>query len=135
MSVQNATLMVGGTVATTGGTSTAFVPNGAIVSGGVQIVDSTNTNAVSRASITCRTIKQAALDTLTGLFTGKIKRQAQLVRPKVLASGRVTFPLIRVELEVPADCTDAEISALLSEGAQLCVDADFVSFWKVGSLS
>lgn len=135
MGVQNATLLVGATVSATGGTSTAFVPNGASVNNGVQVVDSTNTNAVTRASVTVKTIKQAVLDMATGLFTGKTKRQAQLVRPKVLANGRVVFPLIRIELEVHPENTDAEISALMSEGAQLLTDTDFTSFWKVGNLS
>lgn len=135
MSVQNATLLVGGTVATTGGVSTAFVPNGASVTGGIQVVDSSNTNAVTRASVTCRTIKQATLNTATGTFDGKVKRQVQLVRPKVLTTGKVQFPLIRIEMEFSPENTDAEISALLNEGAQLCVDADFTSFWKIGSLS
>lgn len=135
MGVQNATLLVGGTVATTGGTSTAFVPNGATISGGIQIVDSVNTNAVTRASITLKTIKSAVFDMITGLFTGKTKRQIQLVRPKVLASGRVVFPLVRIEVEAHPENTDAEVSALLSEGAQLLADSDFVSFWKIGSIS
>lgn len=133
MGVQNATLLIGGTVATTGGTSTAFVPNGASVTGGTQLVDSTNTNAVTRASITPRTIKEASLNSATGQFDGKVKRQIQLVRPKVLTSGQVKFPLIRIELEFVPENTDAEISALLNEGAQLCTDLDFTAFWKIGS--
>lgn len=135
MGLQNATLLVGGTVSATGGTSTAFAPNGASVVGGIQIVDTTNSNAVTRASATFRTIKQATLDLVTGLFSGKVKRQAQLVRPKVLASGRVVFPLVRIEVEFSPENTDAEISALLTEGAQLLIDADFTSFWKIGNIS
>lgn len=135
MGVQNATLLVGGTVGTTGGTSTAFVPNGATISGGIQIVDSVNTNAVTRASITLKTIKTAVFDMITGLFTGKTKRQIQLVRPKVLASGRVVFPLVRIEVEMHPENTDAEVLALLSEGAQLLADSDFTSFWRIGSIS
>lgn len=135
MGVQNATLLVGGTVSTAGGTSTAFVPNGATINGGIQIVDSVSTNAVTRASITLKTIKSAVFDMATGLFTGKTKRQVQLVRPKVLASGRVVFPLIRIEIEVHPDNTDAEIMQLLSEGAQLLTDTDFTPFWKIGSIS
>lgn len=135
MGLQNATLMVGATVSTTGGTSTAFVPNGASVTNGTQLVDSTNTNAITRASITAKTIKQAVIDVVTGLFIGKTKRQMQLVRPKVLASGRVVFPLIRIEVETVPDCTDAEITALLNEGAMLLTDTDFISFWKLGSVA
>lgn len=133
MGVQNATILVGGTVSTTGGTSTAFVPNGADVNAGVQIVDSTSTNAITRCNITFRTIKQAVLDMVSGVFTGKTKRQAQLVRPKVLASGRVVFPLVRVEMETHPEMTDAEITALMVEGAQLLADSDFTAFWKMGS--
>lgn len=133
MGLQNATLMVGAVVSSTGGTSTAFVPNGVSVANGIQVVDSTNTNAVTRASITFRTIKSAAIDVVTGLFTGKTKRQVQLVRPKVLANGQVKFPLIRIEIETVPDSTDAEITALLAEGAMLLSDSDFTSFWKIGS--
>ena len=133
MGVQNATLLVGGTVSTTGGTSTAFAPNGATVVGGIQIVDSTNTNAVTRASITLRTIKNAVLDLVTGFYTGKSKRQAQLVRPKVLTSGRVVFPLIRIEIEDHPDMTAAERAQLRVEGAQLLTDSDFINFWEMGA--
>lgn len=133
MGLQTATLMVGATVSSTGGASTAFAANGASVVNGVQIIDSTSTNAITRASMTFRTIKQATLDALTGLFTGKIKRQGQLVRPKVTASGRVVFPLIRIELEVSPESTDAEISALMNEGAMMLTDTDFIPFWKTGS--
>lgn len=133
MGLQNATLMVGAVVSSTGGTSTAFVPNGVSVANGIQVVDSTNTNAVTRASITFRTIKSAAIDVVTGLFTGKTKRQVQLVRPKVLVNGQVKFPLIRIEIETVPDSTDAEITALLAEGAMLLSDSDFTSFWKIGS--
>lgn len=135
MGATNATLLVGATVAATGGTSIAFTPNGSPVTGGIQIVDATNTNAVTRASITIRTIKQAVLDVATGLFVGKVKRQAQLVRPKITASGRVVFPLVRIEVEYSPESTDAEVTALLNEGAQLLVDADFANFWKIGSVS
>lgn len=135
MGVTNATLLVGATIAASGGTVTAFVPNGAPVNGGVQVVDSSNPNAVTRASITCKTIKTAALDVTSGLFVGKIKRQVQLVRPKVLSSGRVVFPLIRIELELSPENTEAENTALLNEGAQLLFDADFLNFWKLGSIS
>lgn len=134
MGVQNATLLVGGTVAASGGTSTAFVPNGAVVSSGIQIIDSVSTNNVTRANITLKTIKQAVFDMVKGVFTGKTKRQVQLVRPKVLANGSVTFPLIRLELEFHPDNTDAEITALLSEGAQLLTDVDFSAFWRLGNL-
>lgn len=133
MGLQNATLMVGAVVSSTGGTSTAFVPNGVSVANGVQVVDSTNTNAVTRASITFRTIKSAVIDVATGLFAGKTKRQVQLVRPKVLTNGQVKFPLIRIEIETVPDSTDAEITALLAEGAMLLSDSDFTSFWKIGS--
>lgn len=133
MGLQNATLMVGAVVSSTGGTSTAFVPNGVSVANGIQVVDSTNTNAVTRASITFRTIKSSVIDVATGLFTGKTKRQVQLVRPKVLTNGQVKFPLIRIEIETVPDSTDAEITALLAEGAMLLSDSDFTSFWKIGS--
>lgn len=133
MPVNGATLAVGGTVSVAGGTSTSFVANSAEVKGGIQVVDSANTNAITRAMITLRTIKSAIVNAVTGKYSGKTKRQAQLVRPKVLGDGSIIFPLIRIEIETHPEMTDAEVSALLSEGAQLCIDSDFTSFWKLGS--
>lgn len=135
MSVQNATLLIGGTVSATGGTSTAFVPNGAQVNSGVQVVDSTDSNAVTRASITCQNVKIPAIDPTTGKYPGKIRRRGTVTRPKVLSDGRVVFQLARIEIEYHPEASDAEITALMSQGAQLLCDSDFTSFWKVGSLA
>jgi len=132
MALQPCSLPVGGTVSVVGGTATSFVPNGAEISGGVQVVDSTNTNAVTRASATFRTIKTAALDQKTGLYVGKTKRQAQLVRPKVQSDGRVVFPLGRLEIEIVPENTEAEIYALLDQLAMLTMAA-YRDFWKLGS--
>lgn len=134
MGVSNPTLMVGATVAATGGTATTFVPNGADVKSGIQLVDSTNTNAITRAVITLRTIKTALFDAIKGMFTGKTRRSCQLVRPKVLVSGQVIFPLIRIEVEDHPEMSDAERAQLRSEGAQMLTDPDFTPFWTLGSI-
>lgn len=135
MPINGATLLVGGSVSASGGTSTAFTVNGAEVKGGVQVVDATNTNAITRAMVTLRNIKNAVVNATTGKYVGKTKRQGQLVRPKVLPDGSIIFPLIRIELETHPEMTSAEVTALLTEGAQLCIDADFTNFWQIGSLS
>lgn len=135
MSVTNATIMVGATVATSGGTSTAFTPNGADISSGIQLVDAVSTNAITRAVITLRTVKSAMFDAVKGMFTGKTRRYMQLVRPKVLANGSVVYPLVRVEVEDHPEMSDAERAQLRTEGAQLLTDADFTQFWVLGSLA
>lgn len=135
MSVTNATLLVGATVAATGGTSVAFTPNGADVKSGIQLVDSVTTNAVTRAVITLRTIKAAVFDAVKGIFTGKTRRMGQVVRPKVLANGQVVFPLVRVEVEDHPEMTDAERAQLRLDGAQLLTDTDFTSFWTLGAVN
>lgn len=133
MALQPCSLPVGATIAITGGTATSFVANSAEVKGGIQVVDSTNTNAVTRASMTFRTIKEATLDSATGTYVGKTKRQAQIVRPKVQADSRVTFPLGRIELEIVPENTPAEIEALLDQIAMIAASATFREFWKIGS--
>lgn len=134
MGIQNATILVGGTVATTGGTSTAFTPNGVDVKGGVQLIDAANANAVTRAMITVRNVRAANLDPATGKYKTKWKRFANIIRPLVLSSGAVTFPVVRIEVEAHPESTQAQVDQLCSEAAQLLTDSDFQAFWRTGSL-
>ena len=47
----------------------------------------------------------------------------------------MTFPLLRLEVEVHPEQTQAEIDAMFSAGAAAACDADFQSFNRTGNLS
>jgi hypothetical protein len=78
-------------------------------------------------------VKQPSLDSL-GIYS-KGRRSIVVTIPKVLASGKQVFPLIRIELEDHPESSAAEVAALLSIGANVLIDADFSSFWSTGSVA
>lgn len=133
MALQNASIPIGATYTPAGGTATTFSPDGVEVKGGLHQSDPTATDMRVQRSLTSKN-RPARLDPKTGEWT-KAKRGHAIVFPKILASGKMTFPLIRIEVEVHPEQTQAEIDAMFSAGTAACCDADFLSFNRTGNLS
>jgi len=133
MSLQNATLMDGATaMAPTGGSTMTFTPDGTVVPNGVHTANSAQTDFRIRENMTIK-VKNPSLGT-DGVYS-KDKKSITYVEPKILASGKVVFNLIRIEREVHPESTAAEALNLSMMGAQILSDSDFLSFWSGGSLS
>lgn len=131
MGLQNASILVGSTLSATGGTALTFSLDGQQVSGGIHVSDAATTDFRVRPNFTAKT-KIPTVDSL-GVYS-KGKRSLTFVRPKILASGKTVFPLVRIELEDHPEMTQAEVDALISQGAQLLFDADCTAYWRTGSL-
>ena len=134
MSVQNASLSIGATVTVSGGTAATFAPSGKTIPDGIQTVCTTDTNPVTRRSITHKS-REATINQATGKFGGKSKRSCVFVMPEVLPDGSISFDLIRIEVECHPQSASTKLSALLSGGTQLLNDADYANFWPLGSMS
>lgn len=133
MPISGATVMAGATgITVTAGTSKTYSPNGVVVPSGIQIADTAETDYRIRKNMTFKN-RQPTLDSL-GVYS-KDKKGATYVQPKILASGKTVFNLIRVEREVHPESTAAEALELNYIAAQLVSDPDFASLWSVGSLS
>lgn len=132
MAISGLVIAVGATAigAVTGGVSTTFTDDKADVNGGVHTIDGSDMNYFTRKSITyrARQPKQLADGSIQ-----KAKRTSQLAIPKLKADGTLTNSVIRVELEVDPEVTEAEIVSLLICGAQMATGTGAASFWKVGS--
>lgn len=128
----SATILAGGTPSVTGGTSQTFTLDSTKVNNGVHMQDATVADYRVRPALTA----VAKLPTLQsdGSYT-KQKCSAVLIRPKILASGKTVFNLVRIEVEVHPELSAADHLALRNDAAQLLFDSDFSNFWNVGSLS
>lgn len=133
MSVQNAIVKSGSTAMTpTGGSDVTFTPDGVSVANGIHVADAAQTDYRIRRNIT---FKNKVPTLLTDSSYSKDKKSVTFVAPKILASGKTVFNLIRIEREVHPESTAAEALDLCMVGAQLVSDADFTAFWASGSLA
>jgi hypothetical protein len=120
----------GGT--TTGGTAMALSSDGQEVKNGIHVADMAETNFLVRTNATLKTRNpQKQSD---GSYS-KAKRYATIVVPKQIASGEISFNLVRIEVEAHPESTDAELTNLHMLGAQIFTDSDLTAFLKTGSLA
>lgn len=131
MPIKGATLVVGGTVSTTGGTSKTFTEVGETIKNGVKVADFSVTDSRIRPTVTCVN-RPATLNNL-GKFISKDKKTVRLVIPRIEADGSVTFPLREIRCEDSPSMTDAEKSTLNGYVAQIMTDPDFQQFILYGT--
>lgn len=118
--------------APTGGTAVTLTENGVAITNGKSVADAGNTNFLTRLFAYFRNkppVKQPDKSYSKGKRTGTI------VQPKLIASGEYVNNLIRIEMEVHPESSDAEMTSLMFNGSQLLSDPDTSSFWKSGSLA
>lgn len=131
MALSNATVLNGATISATGGTTMTFALSGKDVPSGVEIVDVGATSYVTRTSASFK-VKMPTYNATSNSWS-KGSREVTLVKPKVLASGDVVFPVVRIKVETHPEMTAAEEVELRKEAAQILFDADFETFFVTGS--
>lgn len=132
MALENMSLPLGATLTAAGGTATVFTNDGQTVTNGKHLIVPADTSYVTRRSITAK-VRNAAVQS-DGSYS-KTKREMQFVAPFVLASGKTSFNVIRISLEIHPEAEATLRSQLLSAGALLFSDSDAAEFWATGSLS
>jgi hypothetical protein len=68
-----------------------------------------------------------------GEFT-KQKSSLRIVRPSVLASGKVVYNLIRIEIEVHPEDGATEVANLRALGLSALNSSDFDEFFEAGAI-
>lgn len=131
MPISNATLLLGGTVAASGGTSKTWTDVGETIKNGKKVSDLTVTDSRIRPTITVVN-RPASLNSL-GKYISKDKRTSKLVIPKILTDGSLAFNVLEQRLETHPETTDAEKAIMLSYGAQMQCDPDFTPFQTNGT--
>lgn len=133
MSLQNCTVMSGATGLTVvGGSAETFTPDGLTVASGIHIADAAQPDFRIRKNMTAKN-RPPVLNS-DGTYT-KDKKSITIVAPKLLASGKTQFNLIRIEREIHPESTAAEAKELNMLGGQALSDTDFDAFWTAGSLA
>lgn len=130
--INGITLKKGATgAAVTAGTDAIFVDDGLTVSNGIHIVDSSSTNFVTRAHAT---FKNRAHQLLPDGTYSKRKLDFNVTTPIVLASGAVSFPVFRGNMELHPEMSAAQILELKMLACQLIIDAELTDFYNYGSV-
>lgn len=133
MSVQNAQLLDGCTIAATGGTAKQYGPSGQKITNGVQIVDQTVSDVTVRPFVNL--VSQPTVFDRKSKTWSPDKRTMTVVHPFVDASLVQHFPSIEIKVNYVVGMTDAQKDALDSRATQMMIDADFTAFRRTGSLS
>lgn len=132
MSVQNGSILAGGTVTAAGGSAVTYTPDGQTVPNGIHLINAQVVDFRIRPNVTLKT-KLPSLD--SSQVYSKDRKTVLLVIPKILASGKTVFNLIRIEREIHPESTAAEALEFNIQGAQFLVDSDYASFWSAGSIA
>lgn len=133
MSINSASVLVDGTVATTGGTATDLLLKN---QSGLEVVtildDSSEFILNKKITFSVKEPKVSA-----GAPNGYTQQRCNAVLqvPRILDNGNRTVDTLRIELACDHETSDAEIQSMLVTGAQLLHRADFSAFWKQQVLS
>lgn len=134
MSLQNATIKSGATWAPTGGTDLSFVPDGKSLNDAVNLVVLTDTNLLTRRSLTARAVLPAAAPRVGDY--AKLGRNSIVYRlPFVALDGRTYTQTVKIETAFHAEYLPASKLAATVDGAAMLLDSDFANFWQSAILS
>lgn len=128
--IQTMTVKTGATMAPTGGTDLVFAPDGITVQNGVHCVVPAVTSYAVRPSMTAK-YRPPSLNS-DGSYS-KDKKSVVYTIPFTLASGEISFQLIRIERECHPEYSAAAALDLNVVGSQLLTDSEAASFWAVGA--
>lgn len=116
----------------TAGTDVTFTPDGVVVTRGVHVADASEADFRIRQSMMFQN-RNPALNS-DGTYT-KDKKVCTITKPKILATGKVVFNVLRIEREIHPESTAAEALDFNMLGAQVLSDSDVTAFWASGSLA
>lgn len=130
--INGITLLKGATGMTvTAGSGAVYVDDGLTVTNGIHVVDSSSTNFVTRPHATFKNRSHQLLP--DGTYS-KRKLDFNVTTPIVLASGAVSFPVFRGNMELHPEMSAAQILELKMLAAQLIIDAELADFYNYGSV-
>lgn len=133
MSLSSASILVDGTVATTGGTATTFITKGNTLNQHNLILND-GSEFIAQPTVSF-TVKEPKVN--AGSPNGYTQARCTVVykKPLLLDNGSYTVNTGKIELSVDHETTDAEIASMLVVLAQLIHDSDYTDFWKKQSLA
>ncbi len=133
MSITNMAVNVGGTSSVTGGTSTSYLAKGTTLDRRTLILDD-NSDYVDQTKVEF-SIKDPKVSAGAPNGYTQARSNVYVQVPLALDNGNRTINSLRIELSVDPETSDAEISAMLEEGAQILYQTALRDFWQKRALS
>lgn len=128
MTIQASSVLVDGTVATTGGTATSVINKGGTLAERRVILDDGSVY-VGETRLQFKVSDPVVNSSAPNGYT-QGRSEVKVLVPLLLDNGKYTTNTIDLKLSVDPETTDAEIQSMLVLGAQLLHDTDFSDFWK-----
>lgn len=132
MSIENASILVDGTVATTGGTATTMLIKSS--QNGQHVILDDSSEFVNNVNISFTT-KEPKVNSGSPSGYTQARSTCTMKYPLLLDNGNRTVNTLSLSLAVDQETTDAEIQSMLVAAAQMLHDSDFSDFWKKQALS
>lgn len=133
MSLSNSSILIDGTVATTGGTATTFISKGNTLDQHNLVLD----DGSSLADQTILSVTSKSPKPKVGAPSGYTQARTTFlvkVPMTVPSSGLVTINTIKIEMATDIETTDAQKLSMRVIGSQLLSDSDFVNAWDLQSV-
>jgi hypothetical protein len=132
MSINGISLQKASTgITVVGGTATVFDDDGLEVKNGIHVVDTTETDYISRIHATFKN-RSPSLQA-DGTFT-KGRRDINLTIPLTLASGAISYPVYRGSFEIHPEMTTAQIAEIRRLAVQTIADTELDNYYNIGSV-
>lgn len=132
MSVIGVQLSEGATYTPAGGTNITFEATGETIANGVVCANGAETDFFAREKLYA--VSRMPSLGADGDFT-KQKSSLRIVRPSTLASGKVVYNLIRIEVEVHPEDGATEVANLRNLGVAALESSDLDEFFEAGAVS
>jgi len=132
MSLNNATLKTGATMAPTGGSDLNFESRGNLLDRNNLFVPA-DLDLRTRREISC-VIKDPKVSASAPNGYTQARATATFKSPLELDNGNITVNTVQISMACDVETTDAEKDELLIIAAQMLTDADFTSFFKALSV-
>lgn len=133
MSISTSSVLVGGTVATTGGTATTMIEKGNTLDNQKVILD--DSAEFINATLIDFSVRDPKVNSGAPNGYTQARSSVKLSVPLALDNGNRTVNTVTIQLSVDPETTDAEVDAIRVLAAQLIHDSDFDEFWQKQSLS
>lgn len=133
MSISSASILLGGTVAASGGTATTFISKGDDPLSHKVILDDGSSFALQTEVRFSTKEPKVSVDAPNGYTQGRNFVVIQV--PKLLANGNYTVNTYKCEISEDIEVSDAERAEAISLLAQMLVDTDYSDFWDKRSVA
>lgn len=126
MSIKNASVLLDGTVATTGGTATPVTVRSS--NGPVKAFLDDGSEFAVRKDLEFSVKEPKPSESAPNGYT-QAREVFILKVPLLLDNGKITVNTLKIEMATDVETTDAERLTMRSLGAQALSDSDFTGFW------